>query len=135
MPFWNCYYHIIWTTKNREPAIIPAYEQVIFAAIKQKSTELGCRILAINGVSDHIHVAASIKPSLAVSMYVGSIKGASSRAINIGFEREVRFHWQESYSVLTFGEKALRFVQEYVANQKIHHANSSTNAYLEHIED
>jgi putative transposase len=135
MPFWKCYYHIIWATKHREPIIVPAYEQVIFAAIEQTTLELKCNILAVNCVEDHIHVAASIKPSISVAKYVGRIKGSASRAVNTSFEQETRFHWQEGYSVLSFGEKALPFVQGYIAKQKQHHAGNDVNYYLERIED
>ena len=135
MPFWKCYYHIIWSTKYREPIIDASYEQVIFAAIEQKSAELGCVLLALNGVSDHIHAAVSVPPSMAVSTWVGSIKGVSSRAVNTTFERETRFRWQEGYGVMSCGESALPKVKQYIASQKERHASDDLNTYLERIED
>ncbi|MBI5670340.1 MAG: IS200/IS605 family transposase [Chloroflexi bacterium] len=135
MPFWKCYYHIVWTTKHRQPCITPAYEAVIQAAIHDKSLEYRCSIMAINMVTDHIHVAVSIPPGVAVSKWVGGVKGASARAINTGFEREERFHWQAGYGVMSFGEKNLLMVQDYIASQKEHHSTGSVNSYLECVED
>ena len=135
MPYWKCFYHIVWATRYREPTILPVYEPVILAEIARKSAEYGCELLAANCASDHVHVAVSIRPSIAVADYVGNIKGASSRAINTSFERETRFHWQEGYSVLSFGERALPFVRKYIAEQKEHHANDTVNRHLERIDD
>ncbi|MBZ0299467.1 MAG: IS200/IS605 family transposase [Anaerolineae bacterium] len=135
MPYWKCYYHLVWTTKYREPAILPPYEPVIFEAIKQKAQELKCAVLAVNGVDDHVHVAITIAPAVAVATCVGSLKGASSRAVNTNFERERRFHWQEGYGVLSFGEKALAAVIDYVERQKEHHARQALNRHLERVDD
>jgi putative transposase len=135
MPFWRCYYHIIWATKYREPSIIPAYEAVMFAAMERTSAELECDLLAANCTTDHVHITASIKPSITVAKYIGRMKGASSRAINTSFERETRFHWQNGYSVLTCGKNALPFIKKYIAKQKEHHANNTAHDYLEYLEN
>jgi REP element-mobilizing transposase RayT len=135
MPFWKCYYHIIWATKNRETVITPAIETILFPAIQSKSDELRSPILAINGVADHVHVAVCIRPSLAVGDWVGQIKGASSHAVNLAFtDLEPKFRWQTDYGVVTFGVKNAPFVVSYIENQKAHHRSGSLQAYLEQIE-
>jgi REP element-mobilizing transposase RayT len=135
MPFWRCYYHVIWTTRYREPRSFPEYESILYAAIEKKSEELGCPVLAINGVSDHIHVAVNIRPGIAVGQWAGTVKGVSSRTLNSTFELTERFRWQPGYGVLTFGARRLSFVQDYIARQKDHHANGELEPYLEQIED
>ena len=134
MPFWKCYYHVTWATKHREPSIALAYEQVLFAEIRQKANELKCEVLEVNGVADHVHLAMTIPSYLAVATCIGQLKGASSRAINTSFNLETRFHWQEGYGVMSFGEKALPSVIRYIAHQKQRHANQNLNAYLERLE-
>lgn len=134
MPFWKCYYHVIWATKNREAIITPAVEAVLFQAIRSRSEELRCSILAVNGTTDHVHVAVSIRPSLAVGDWVGQIKGGSSRAVNIALnDLETKFRWQADYGVLTFGSKHASFVIRYIENQKEHHRSGELQAYLERI--
>jgi putative transposase len=135
MPFWKLFYHVIWATKYREPTILPPYEPIIFAAIETKSAELGCVVLAMNVVSDHIHVAVVIPPSMAVSKWVGGVKGASSRAINTSVERDSRFHWQEGYGVMSFNEQLLSQVQQYIKDQKVRHASGKLNENLERMDD
>ena len=136
MPFWKCYYHVIWATKNREALITPTIETVLFEAIRGKSEELRSPILAVNGTMDHVHVAACIRPSLAVGDWVGQIKGASSRAVNLAFEtQETKFRWQGDYGVLTFGEKNSSFVVSYIEKQKEHHRLGDLQPYLERTEE
>jgi putative transposase len=136
MPFWKCYYHAVWSTDKREPMITPAIEQVIFATIKRKSTELQCPILAINSTVDHIHVAVSIPPKLAAAEWIRHVKGLSTREVNAMFpDLPSSFKWQANYGLLTFGAKQLPFVTAYVERQKEHHATSTLELYLERIDD
>jgi putative transposase len=136
MPFWKCYYHIVWATKNREALITPAAEKIIHEAVRSKSNELHCEIQGINGMADHVHVAVSIRPSLSVSDWVKQIKGASSRTMNLAFDNmEPKFRWQDEYGVLTFGEKNLPLVLSYIENQKEHHRTGDLQPYLERTEE
>lgn len=108
MPFWRCYYHVVWATKNRAALITPEKESLIFAVIRAKSVELKGEVLAVNGVQDHVHVAVAIPPGLAVADWVRQVKGASSYEVNTRFPNTTpRFAWQSGYSVLTFGAKNL----------------------------
>lgn len=136
MPFWRCYYHLIWATKQRAPLITPQVEPVIYGVIRAKAHELESPILAMNSVVDHIHIAACIPPKLAVAEWVKHIKGASTRDINARLPNlELPFSWQPSYGALTFGARNQQFVIDYVNRQKEHHANETLEPYLEQIDD
>ena len=134
MPFWKCYYHIVWATKQRQPVITAPVETVILGSVREKCDEMRCRLLAANTVADHIHIALSVPPVLSIAEVMGNLKGTSSRAVNLAFEESERFRWQESYGVLTFGETALAFVCDYIKRQKEHHLQGTTNQYLERID-
>ena len=69
MPFWRCYYHLVWTTKNREPLITPKIEPILFTIISTKCTELDCHLLAVNAVPDHIHAAVNMPPKLSIARW------------------------------------------------------------------
>jgi putative transposase len=136
VPYWNCYYRVVWATKYREPILTPAIQTLVYSAIRQKSGELKSPLLALNSVEDHIHIAVSIAPSLAVSSWVGFVKGLSAHAINAAFaDLEAPFKWQEGYGVVTFGEKNLHFVQDYIEKQRIHHAKGEIIAKLEQMDE
>lgn len=135
MPFWVCHYHLIWTTHQRIPLITPTIEALIFQVAQAKANELECGIHAINTVEDHIHIAVSVPPKHAVAHWVKHLKGAATREINSMFPNlETRFRWEKSYGVLSFGEKQLPFVVDYVLRQKEHHRSGEIIAYMENIE-
>ncbi len=136
MPFWKCYYHVVWATKERQPIITASVETVLFAAIRSKSDELRCPLLAVNGTEDHIHIAICIRPSLSIGDFAGQIKGTSSHAVNLAFsDLETKFRWQEQYGVVTFGEKNLPFVTNYIEQQKVHHKTGRLYVTLEQTEE
>jgi putative transposase len=60
MPFWKCFYHVVWATKQRLPIIQPVYEAIIYQAVEMKCQSLDCALLGINSVEDHLHAALSI---------------------------------------------------------------------------
>jgi putative transposase len=133
VPYFVCYYHVVWTTKNRAELITSFNEQLLLDAIEQQSIKLKCPVVAINAVSDHVHVAVCIPPSMSVSQWVSKVKGFSSRLVNETYP-DTKFQWQEGYGVLTFGTKNLPFVKQYIQNQKEHHQNQSLYPHLEQTE-
>lgn len=136
MPFWRCYYHVIWATKNRAVLITSGVEDAIFAAIRRKAEELGSPILAINSAGDHIHLAVSIPPKLSIAEWVKRMKGVSTRDVNACFpDLDTPFGWQQGYGVLTFSATNLPLVVDYIERQKEHHASQSLQPYLEQIDD
>ena len=105
MPYWELYYHIVWGTKNRLELIDPAWEQDLYGYIRGKATALECFPHAIGGIADHIHIAISIPPKLAVATLIGQLKGASSHHVNKTYTNG-SFLWQTEYGVFSFSEKA-----------------------------
>jgi putative transposase len=86
VPFWRLHYHLIWTTTGREPLIGEEVERIIRASIASTTRSLKVIPHAVGMVSDHIHVVASIPPTVSISEVVGRLKGAASRAVNDGIE-------------------------------------------------
>jgi len=53
---------------------------------------------------------------------IGQLKGVSSREVNRMFALDTMFQWQESYGILTFSEREMPHILNYIAHQKEHHA-------------
>ena len=135
MPFQVCYYHVVWATKYRQAIITPSIEAVILNTIAEKSIELKSRVYAINTVPDHIHVAVAIAVNISVADWVQRAKGVSSYEVNTMYpDLDPRFGWQAGYGVLTFGEKRLPYVVDYVQRQKERHGINDLEDYLEQME-
>ena len=133
MPYVSLSYHLIWTTREREPIVGPAWEPEVWTIISESAVRSGIRVHAIGGVPDHVHVAASIPPSLAVAEAVRRIKGGGSHAINQmtggGFSR------QTEYEVVSFAERHLPKVTAYIRDQHRHHVDQTIWPLLERLTD
>ena len=73
MALWRLYYHLVWTTKNRQYLITPDKESTLYNYIIGKADSLGCIIHGIGGIEDHIHLVASIPPSLSIAEFAGPV--------------------------------------------------------------
>jgi putative transposase len=132
MALWRLYYHFVWTTKKREPLISETKESALYHYIIGKADALKCIIHVINGTVDHIHLVASIPPTLSISDFVKNIKGSSAHYVNHNLSSASEaFAWQAGYGVFSLGRKQLDQAIEYVQNQKIHHAQGTTITSLE----
>jgi putative transposase len=132
MPYWRLFYHVVWGTKNRLELIDPAWEKDLYGYLWGKATALECIPHAIGGMPQHIHVAISIPPKFSVAIAIGRLKGASSHYVNEKYA-DGSFLWQAEYGVLSFSEKSLPFIVDYINKQKKHHADHSLNMDMENI--
>jgi putative transposase len=89
---------------------------------------------AIGLVADHVHVALTIPPTVAVADALSRLKGASSHLVGQRLPQAIGFAWQAEYGALSLTERALPTVIAYVQNQKQHHAANTLIHGLERIE-
>lgn len=125
------FYHIVWTTKNKEQLITEEIEKYLFKYLENKAKRFGCYIHRCNGTEDHIHLAISIPPAVSVSDIIGKLKGSSSYFLNKELQITDNFYWQDGYGVLSFAERNLPAIVKYIENQKEHHKNNTTRKNLE----
>lgn len=131
MALWRLYYHFVWATKNREPLIDSEREPKLYHYIIGKADALKCITHAVNGTENHIHLIASIPPTLSISEFAKNIKGSSAHYLNHLTVNPGNFAWQAGYGVFTLGRKQLDQAIIYVQNQKTHHAEGTIIAALE----
>ena len=129
MPFWRLYYHLIWPTKHREHIITAAIEARLYPYLVSKAAENGVYVYAINGSYDHVHMVVAIPPKYSVAEIIKRLKGASSHYLS--HELELVFDWQRGYGALSVGERQRAIAEAYVMKQKQHHAEQTTNIWLE----
>ena len=133
MPYWRLFYHFVWGTRNREPLIAPEWENSLHNAIAAKATDLGAFVHAVGGIEDHVHLVVSVPPKIALSTFIGQVKGNSSHFVNHGLGVDIAFAWQAEYGVVSFGGKRLDVDVRYVKNQRKHHTDGTTIAMLEWV--
>jgi putative transposase len=135
MPYWQLFYHFVWSTKNREPLLTPEVEPLVHGFLRAKAVGLGATVLALNGVADHVHLVAIVPPRLALATFIGQVKGVTSATMNKAGLTPTPFFWQEEYGVFSFDQKRLPNFVHYVEHQKQHHAQHVAIAVLERTDE
>ena len=121
MSYTNLNYHIVFSTKERRPFMSPETLPRICQYIGGIVGNHNGTPLIANGTPDHLHLAAIVAPTIAISDFVGAVKANSSRWIHETFEDLRSFSWQEGYSAFTVSRSAKDVVVAYVAGQQEHH--------------
>jgi putative transposase len=85
----------------------------------------GHKLIAINGMSDHLHILLGLKPDMALSDLVRDIKSNSSNFINQSQLATDKFGWQEGYGAFSYGHSQLDTIIRYIQNQEQHHSRRS----------
>jgi putative transposase len=121
--FWQTYYHVVWGTKKREHITTDERVVLIRSSLSATALEHEAIVHAIGIMPDHVHMAISIPPKIAVAELIGRMKGASSRRVNMATGNHIEgFGWQPEYGVFSFSKRGLDEVVAYVENQPEIHA-------------
>ena len=97
----SLHYHIIFSTKNREPWLVPDIEQRIWEFIGGIARTNHMIALQIGGVEDHIHALITAPPTIAPAQIAQYLKGGSSKWIHSEFRSLRGFSWQDGYGAFT----------------------------------
>lgn len=118
-------YHFVFSTKHREPSIIPDQKRRLYMYIHQFLTNKKCHLYRINGMEDHIHILTHVHPMLAVSSLIKDIKISSNKfIIDTGIFPKFE-GWQDGYGGFTESIKAKEGLINYIKNQEEHHKKVS----------
>ena len=79
------------------------------------------KLIAINGMADHIHILVGMRPTQSISDLMQDVKANSSKWINEKKLAQGRFEWQEGYGAFSYGKSQLKDVIAYINNQEQHH--------------
>jgi REP element-mobilizing transposase RayT len=121
MPYTKVLIHFIWSTKNRHHLISKELKPILLNHIKENSAKKDIFILALNCVSDHIHLLVSLGTEQTIAKTAMLIKGESSFWVNKQNLITDRFEWQDEYIALSVSYSAADKVKAYILNQEEHH--------------
>ena len=76
------YLHFVFAVHNRDCAIMPEWKDELYKCITGIVTNQRQRLFAIGGMYDHVHLLASMSPSISPSDLMADVKRSSSRWIN-----------------------------------------------------
>ena len=117
----SLHYHVIFSTKNREPLLRDEVEERVWSYLGGIARENAMKAVMIGGIENHVHLLLGIPPTLAVSKAVQLIKGGSSVWIKETFPGLRNFGWQDGYGAYSVSKSQLSEVTDYIRGQRAHH--------------
>jgi len=119
------YYHIVFSTKNREKVLIAENREKLYKYIWGILNNKNCHLYRMNGVEDHLHLFLHLHPSVSLASLIKDIKLASSKMI----KKEKIFpdfkNWQTGYGAFTYSIHEKDKIIDYIKNQGDHHKKKS----------
>jgi REP element-mobilizing transposase RayT len=114
-------YHLIYSTKNREPVLSAELRPRLFAYVGGLLRSERACLLAASGMPDHAHWLVSIHQQTSVADLLRLMKSASSRWIHETFTELRGFGWQAGYGAFSVSYSGLPRVRQYIDSQEDHH--------------
>jgi REP element-mobilizing transposase RayT len=84
------HYHVIFSTRNREPWISRDIEERLWKFLGGIVRGNGMKALQIGGMPDHVHLALALPPTQTVSKALQLLKGGSSKWVKDAFPNLAR---------------------------------------------
>ena len=118
---WNCKYHIVFAPKYRRQVFYGEKAVAIGKILRQLCEWKGVKIIEAELCRDHVHMLVEIPPKIAVSSFMGYLKGKSTTMIyeqfpELKYKYKQREFWCKGYYVDTVGKNA-KAIKVYIANQ------------------
>ncbi|MFH6992315.1 IS200/IS605 family transposase [Flavobacterium sp. FlaQc-48] len=113
--------HFVFAVKFRQAIINKEWKEELYKYIAGIIKNNNHKLLAINGVSDHVHILIGIRPAQSISELMKNIKQDSSKWINKSNFLNFHFEWQEGYGAFSYSKSQLASVINYIENQELHH--------------
>lgn len=115
------YTQLVFAVKYRQALISPNWEEQLYRYITGIIQNRKHKMMAINGMPDHIHIFLSMHPSDSISDLVRETKKASTEFIKQEKLSPLKFQWQAGYGAFSYSKSHANRVINYILNQKEHH--------------
>jgi len=115
------YIQTVFAVNGRASLILPEWEDELFKYITGIVTGQKQKLIAINGMPDHIHMFVSMDTSCPISKLMNEVKTSSNEFINNSQFLKGKFEWQKGYGAFSYSKSQIDRVVKYILNQKMHH--------------
>ena len=113
--------HIVWCPKYRRKVLVDAVAQRLDQLFREKSSELGFTIHALEIMPDHVHLFLEHDPTRGVAEIVNRLKGYTSRILRQEFpslRSRLPTLWSRSYYAGSVGHVSEATIRKYIEDQK-----------------
>ncbi|MEI6091965.1 MAG: IS200/IS605 family transposase [bacterium] len=126
------YIHVVFTVKNRISLIRSEWREELFKYLTGIVQNQGHKLIAINGMPDHLHLFVGMNPNQSLSELMQDVKGDSSKWIHQKGFINGKFEWQAGYGAFSYSISQIDQVVKYINNQEQHH---KTRSFIEEYLD
>jgi REP-associated tyrosine transposase len=119
------YIQVVFAVSGRENLLLPEHKEEVNRYITGIVSRQGQKLIAINGMPDHVHILLGLRPEMALSALVREIKASSSKFINGKRWVRGRFRWQEGFGAFSYAHSQLDAVVKYIRKQEQHHSRKT----------
>ena len=114
-------FHIVINTHERLQTIPIESRRIIYNHIYELLTKHNCKLLRMNGTTNHIHMLIDLHPSIALSNLIGEIKRETSLWIKHNAIAPDFRGWGREFYAFSLSKDRSDSVIEYIKNQLEHH--------------
>jgi putative transposase len=127
--------HFVFAVKFRHGIIQSKWKEDLYKYMTGIIQNDNHKLLAINGMPDHIHILIGLRPAQSISDLMKDVKQSSSKWINENKLTNGHFEWQEGYGVFSYSKSQIGQVVNYIQNQELQHKKKTfREEYLDFLE-
>lgn len=115
------YIQFVFAVKNRQSLIKKNFKDELYKYITGIVKNNQQKLIAINGIEDHIHIFIGLKPNINISDLIRDVKANSARFINEKKLAMGKFEWQDGFGAFSYSHSQIDDVVKYINNQDEHH--------------
>lgn len=115
------YIQTVFAVKHRHGLIRAEWKGDLYRYMTGIVQKQGHKLIAINGMPDHVHAFIGLNPKQSISELIQYLKMDSSKWINESRLTPGRFEWQTGYGAFSYGHSQIDNVVKYIQNQEEHH--------------
>ncbi len=123
--FTQIYLHLVFAVQNRISLIQPEWKDELYKYITGIIQNNGHKLIVINGIPNHLHIAVGYKPHQLIPDLLQDVKANSSKWINEERFNKGKFNWQAGYGAFSFSHSHIDRVVKYINNQEQHHGKKT----------
>lgn len=117
--------HAIFSTKHREPIILPEIRKDLCSYLGGILTHLESPPIEINCTADHTHMLFCLSKNHSIANVIKEAKQGSSKWIKTQSPLLQNFYWQGGYGSFSVSQSMITVIRKYISNQEEHHRKVS----------
>ena len=133
MSYVSSLHHIVFCTKERRLNIPLGRRDDLYRFINRQIEDLGCKLIVIGGIQNHVHLLVDLHPSVPLSKLVQNIKSRSSGWMRSEATLWNFVGWAAEYYACSVSPKLKDIIINYIRNQEEHHLGVSLDDELRNL--